>query len=110
MRVCFQLHVAVEHLDEYTRRHAEVWPEMRQALSDSGWHNYSLFLSPDGTLIGYFECDDLEAVQAAMAATDVNSPLAAGDAAVLCRTRRPAARRGHRADPGDLPPRLTPKD
>ena len=73
MRVCFQLHVAVEHLDEYTRRHAEVWPEMRQALSDSGWHNYSLFLSPDGTLIGYFECDDLEAVQAAMAATDVNS-------------------------------------
>jgi L-rhamnose mutarotase len=72
-RVCFQLHVAVEHLDEYTRRHAEVWPEMRQALSDNGWRNYSLFLQPDGTLIGYFECDDLAAAQAGMAATEVNA-------------------------------------
>jgi L-rhamnose mutarotase len=72
MRVCFQLHVAVEHLEEYVRRHAEVWPEMRQALSDSGWRNYSLFLAPDGTLTGYFECDDLDAAQAAMAATEVN--------------------------------------
>ncbi|MDX6202077.1 MAG: L-rhamnose mutarotase [Frankiales bacterium] len=72
MRVCFQLHVAVEHLEEYARRHAEVWPEMRQALSDSGWRNYSLFLAPDGTLTGYFECDDLDAAQAAMAATEVN--------------------------------------
>jgi L-rhamnose mutarotase len=72
MRVCFQLHVAVEHLQEYTRRHAEVWPEMRQALTDSGWRNYSLFLAPDGTLTGYFECDDLDAVQAAMVATEVN--------------------------------------
>ncbi len=73
MRVCFQLQVRVDHLEEYTRRHAEVWPEMRQALSDTGWHNYSLFLSSDGTLTGYFECDDLDAVQAAMAATEVNS-------------------------------------
>jgi L-rhamnose mutarotase len=72
-RVCFQLKVAPEHLDEYTRRHAEVWPEMRQALTDAGWRNYSLFLVPDGTLIGYFECDDLLAAQAAMAATDVNA-------------------------------------
>jgi L-rhamnose mutarotase len=73
MRVCFQLHVAVEHLAEYTRRHAEVWPEMCQALRDSGWRNYSLFLAPDGTLTGYFECDDLDAAQAAMAATEVNA-------------------------------------
>ena len=72
-RVCFQLHVAVEHLEEYTRRHAEVWPEMRQALSDTGWHNYSLFLAADGTLTGYFETDDLEAAQADMAATEVNA-------------------------------------
>jgi L-rhamnose mutarotase len=72
-RVCFQLHIAVEHLEEYTRRHAGVWPEMRQALSDAGWRNYSLFLAPDGTLTGYFECDDLDAVQAAMAATEVNA-------------------------------------
>ena len=72
-RICFQLHVRPDLLDEYTRRHADVWPEMRSALSEAGWRNYSLFLTGDGTLIGYFECDDLAAAQAAMAATEVNA-------------------------------------
>jgi L-rhamnose mutarotase len=72
-RICFQLHVRPELLDEYTRRHADVWPEMRAALTDAGWRNYSLFLTSDGTLIGYFECDDLATVQAAMAATEINA-------------------------------------
>jgi L-rhamnose mutarotase len=72
-RICFRLQVRPDRLDEYTRRHAEVWPEMRQALSESGWHNYSLFLQPDGTLIGYVECEDFDAAQAAMAATEVNA-------------------------------------
>jgi L-rhamnose mutarotase len=71
-RVCFVLHVEPEHVEEYARRHAEVWPEMRQALTEAGWRNYSLHLAPGGTVIGHFECDDLEAAQAAMAATEVN--------------------------------------
>jgi L-rhamnose mutarotase len=45
---------------------------MRQALHDTGWNNYSLFLQPDGTLIGYLETDDFEAAQAKMAMTEVN--------------------------------------
>ena len=45
---------------------------MRQALHDSGWNNYSLFLQADGTLIGYLETDDFEAAQASMAVTEVN--------------------------------------
>ena len=28
-RVCFTMRVRKEALEEYTRRHAEVWPEMR---------------------------------------------------------------------------------
>ena len=72
-RICFQLKVRPELLDEYTRRHAAVWPEMRDALTEAGWRNYSLFLTDDGTLIGYFECDDLAAAQAAMAVTEVNA-------------------------------------
>jgi L-rhamnose mutarotase len=72
-RICFQLHVRPELLDEYTRRHADVWPEMRAALTRAGWRNYSLFLTGDGTLIGYFECHDLAGAQAAMAATEVNA-------------------------------------
>lgn len=73
MRVCFLLQVKAELLEEYTRRHEEVWPDMLAALSDTGWRNYSLFLRPDGLLVGYFETDDLDATLAGMAATDVNT-------------------------------------
>ena len=72
-RICFQLRVRPELRDEYVHRHADVWPEMRAALTDAGWRNYSLFLTDTGTLIGYFECDDLTSAQAAMAATEVNA-------------------------------------
>ena len=72
-RVCFQLQVRPERLEEYKERHRSVWPEMLQALSDTGWHNYSLFLRPDGLLIGYLETPSLEAAQAGMAATAVNA-------------------------------------
>jgi L-rhamnose mutarotase len=67
------LQVDPTRLDEYRERHASVWPEMRTALTETGWHNYSLFLAEDGQLIGYLECDDFAAAQAAMAATDVNA-------------------------------------
>ncbi len=72
-RICFRLQVAPEHLERYRARHATVWPEMRAALTDAGWRNYSLFLADDGALVGYLECDDFAAAQAAMAATDVNA-------------------------------------
>ena len=72
-RVCFQLQVKPGLIGEYTRRHAAVWPEMLRALKASGWNNYSLFLRPDGLLIGYFETDSLTGAQARMAATDVNA-------------------------------------
>lgn len=54
-RVGFVLKVKPELVPEYRRRHEEVWPEMLEALSANGWHNYSLFMRSDGTLFGYFE-------------------------------------------------------
>jgi len=66
-RVCFQLQVKPEYLDEYREAHANVWPEMLEAIHDSGRRNYSLFLRPDGLLIGYYETDDDEASQQALA-------------------------------------------
>ncbi|WP_411557105.1 L-rhamnose mutarotase [Plantibacter sp. MPB07] len=72
-RVCFQLQVKPERLAEYRERHAAVWPDMLQALADTGWHNYSLFVRDDGLLIGYFETASLEAAQAGMAETEVNA-------------------------------------
>jgi L-rhamnose mutarotase len=73
MRVCFQLQVRPDRLEEYRARHREVWPEMLRALADAGWHNYSLFLGEDGLLVGYVECDDFDAVRARMALTEVNA-------------------------------------
>jgi L-rhamnose mutarotase len=71
-RICFLLKVKPERIDEYKARHAEVWPEMLDALRQSGWRNYSLFLRDDGLLVGYLETDDFEAARAAMSKTDVN--------------------------------------
>lgn len=72
-RVCFELQVKPECIEEYRRRHAEVWPEMLRALQATGWCNYSLFLRPDGLLIGYFETADLQASLDGMAATEVDA-------------------------------------
>ncbi|WP_236792521.1 L-rhamnose mutarotase [Amycolatopsis sp. GM8] len=72
-RYCFCLQVKPGRIAEYTERHRTVWPEMRDALRETGWRNYSLFLREDGLLIGYVEADDLEAAQAAMARTGVNA-------------------------------------
>ena len=72
-RVCFQLQVRPDRLEEYAARHRAVWPEMLEALASAGWHNYSLFLREDGLLIGYFETPDLQAALAGMDATEVNA-------------------------------------
>lgn len=71
-RVCFLLRVQADRQEEYRRRHQAVWPEMQRALRETGWGNYTLFLAPDGLLVGYLETDDFSAAQARMAAREVN--------------------------------------
>jgi L-rhamnose mutarotase len=73
MRICFLLKVRSEMLDEYKQRHAQVWPEMLDALRAAGWHNYSLFLRPDGLLVGYLETDDFDRACTAIKGYPVNS-------------------------------------
>ena len=90
-RVCFQLQVKPDRIDEYKARHAAVWPDMLAALAATGWHNYSLFLREDGLLIGYVETPSLEEALAGMAATEVN-------------TRWQAEMADFFADLGDAPP------
>ncbi len=72
-RVCFLLQVKKDRLAEYKERHKAVWPEMRAALAETGWHNYSLFLRDDGLLIGYCETPDFQAALDGMAGKDVNT-------------------------------------
>jgi L-rhamnose mutarotase len=72
-RVCFTLRVKPARLAEYKERHKRVWPEMRAALRETGWHNYSLFLREDGLLIGYVETPDFRKALDGMAALEVNA-------------------------------------
>ena len=72
-RVCFQVRVRAERIDEYRERHQAVWPEMLAALSSTGWTNYSLFLREDGLLVGYFEAESFERSTTAMEERDVNT-------------------------------------
>ena len=72
-RIGFLLKVKENMLDEYKRHHENVWPEMLEALRETGWHNYSLFMRPDGLLFGYFETfDTLQAAVERMAKKEVN--------------------------------------
>ena len=71
-RVCFLARVRPDRLDEYRERHENVWPEMRAALTEAGWGNYTLFLTDDGLLVGYLETANYQAALDAMAKTQVN--------------------------------------
>jgi L-rhamnose mutarotase len=71
-RICFVLQVKPEKLQEYKERHRSVWPDMLNALRETGWNNYSLFLRPDGLLVGYLEAENFESARAAMAKREVN--------------------------------------
>ncbi len=73
-RIGFQFKVRPDRLAEYKERHKQVWPEMLAALHETGWHDYTLFMRADGLIFGYFETEDsLQAAQAKMAETEINT-------------------------------------
>ena len=72
-RVCFISRIRADQVETYRKRHAEVWPEMLQALHETGWRDYTLHLADDGLLVGVVDVDDFDAARRAMAARDVNA-------------------------------------
>ncbi len=46
-------------IEEYIRRHNEIWPEMTEMLNESGIHNYSIW-NVGNELFGYYECESIE--------------------------------------------------
>ena len=72
-RVGFLLKVKQDKVQEYRKMHEDVWPELLDALSRSGWHNYTLFIQDDGTIFGYCEVDEsLQASVDGIANEEVN--------------------------------------
>ncbi|PRY13629.1 L-rhamnose mutarotase [Kineococcus rhizosphaerae] len=91
-RACFLLHLRPETVQEYLTVHSEVWPEMLDALTRTGWRNYSLFLrAEDGLVVGYCETDDFEATTAAMEREEVSARWEATMARFFAPARGPAA-------------------
>jgi len=73
-RVGFQFKVRPDRLTEYKEHHKNVWHEMLDALRETGWHNYTLFMREDGLIFGYFETEEsLAMAQTKMAAKDINT-------------------------------------
>ena len=59
IRKSFKMKLHSGMAEEYERRHAALWPEMRDMIHAYGGHNYSIFLDPKtNVLIGYIEIDD----------------------------------------------------
>lgn len=72
-RVAFVFKVKQDKIEEYKTHHEAVWPEMLDALRRTGWHNYSLFMRPDGLVFGYFETpNDFQAALDGMSREAVN--------------------------------------
>jgi L-rhamnose mutarotase len=59
-RFAFIFKIKPELKKEYKKAHDEIWPEMAQAIRDSGIRNYSIFFRKDGTLFAYLEAEDPE--------------------------------------------------
>lgn len=71
-RACFTFEIYPGKEQEYERRHDEIWPEMVDALKDSGFSNYTLFRR-GLRIIGYVECHpDRDTAFETMGATEVN--------------------------------------
>lgn len=43
-------------IDEYKKRHDNIWPEMVEVLKEAGICNYSIYLKGN-ELFGYYECE-----------------------------------------------------
>jgi L-rhamnose mutarotase len=43
----FKMKIKPGTVDEYRKRHDEIWPELSQLLSDAGIYDYSIFLDEE---------------------------------------------------------------
>jgi L-rhamnose mutarotase len=57
-RICWTLRVHPDRVNDYRESHATIPDYYRQALSEAGWKNYSIYLMPDGLVIGYVESEN----------------------------------------------------
>ena len=59
-------------LDEYIKRHDEIWPEMKEMLHAAGIRNYTIW-NVGNELFGYYECDSISEAGRIQAESEVNA-------------------------------------
>ena len=60
-RKAFRMKVYSDKIQEYTKRHNPIWPELQKVLKEHGVQNYSIFLdSETHSLFGYAEIESEE--------------------------------------------------
>ena len=57
-RYAWKARVLPGKLEEYIKRHDEIWPEMTAVLNEAGIHNYTIWNVGD-ELFGYYECESI---------------------------------------------------
>ena len=50
-RVAFKMKLFVGQLEEYKRRHDEIWPELVSLLKETGINDYSIFLDEETNIL-----------------------------------------------------------
>ncbi len=71
-RYTFIMRIKPELKAEYQKAHDEIWPDMAQAIRDSGIRNYSISFRRDGTLFAYLESRPVASF-ARLGKTEVNA-------------------------------------
>ena len=72
VRKALTMNVYPEYIDEYIKRHNELWPEMKDVLMAHGCKSYSIYVDrKTNILFAYLEIED-EARWAEVADTEIN--------------------------------------
>lgn len=58
-RYAWRAKVVSGKLDEYIKRHNNIWPEMSKVLKKAGISNYTIWNNGDD-LFGYYECESVD--------------------------------------------------
>ena len=59
-------------LEEYRKRHNNIWPEMEAMLKEAGISNYSIWNTGD-ELFGYYECESIEKASEIQSHSKINA-------------------------------------
>lgn len=54
-RLAFKMHLNEGQKEEYKRRHAEIWPELKLLLKKAGISEYSIFLDEETGILFAFQ-------------------------------------------------------